>query len=288
MAKRSLPLVTVGDEVGEALALDRGDDSPLLVGDGVVAGRQRSSHGRRLLMAEVPGVTLVGVDDDLERSAGAGRRQRHVGPGLLGGAGALPEDHLAATRLGEHELRSVLSAAIEHEVDRRAAAGARPHRDAFDDLRFVGPSSARWQYSFVVRGQTSRTLSVTGPLPSGCCTRNGSDESGSGLRATTNSTPDDDRSGERPPLGPRAPRTEGARRPVRPTRPPPAQPRPQDAVARHGAVPVPQSRRCRRRRRDRADLRGDCAVRRHVRRGAPVRHQRRVVAAGAGDRSSTS
>jgi hypothetical protein len=91
-------------------------------------------------MVEAPGVTLVGVDDDLEDSSWSpGGRQRDVGARLLGGAGTLPEDHFAAPRLGEHELRPVLPATVEHEVDRRTAASAGAHRDALDDVGFVGP-----------------------------------------------------------------------------------------------------------------------------------------------------
>jgi hypothetical protein len=62
-----------------------------------------------------------------------------LGRGLLGRARALPEDHLAAAGHGEHELRAVLAAALEHEVDRRPSAGARPHRNALDDFELVGP-----------------------------------------------------------------------------------------------------------------------------------------------------
>ena len=45
-----------------------------------------------------------------------------------------------AADAGQHELRAVLPAAVQHQVDRRAAADARAHRDPFDDLGLARPA----------------------------------------------------------------------------------------------------------------------------------------------------
>ncbi len=127
------------DEIGEALAFDRSDDIAV-DGDRVVARRQRTPTCGRLLLFELPRVALVGVDDDVEHPpTGTGGRHRHCGSRLFGGAGALPEDHLATSGSGEHELGSVLAGAVEDEVDGGGATHTRADRDAFDHLQVVGP-----------------------------------------------------------------------------------------------------------------------------------------------------
>jgi hypothetical protein len=61
-----------------------------------------------------------------------------------------------------------------------------------------GQPTARWQYTFAVRGHTSRTFNTTAPSGSGSLTRYGKVESDSGLRATTNSrTPSNPRADPR-------------------------------------------------------------------------------------------
>ena len=125
------------DEIGEALAFD-GSNDPRVDGDRVVAGGERPLRRGRLLAAERPRVALVRVDDDLEHLTGRTRRRDvHVRSGLPGRARALPEDHLAPASHGEDELRPVLAAAVEHEVDRRAAAHAGTHRDPLHHLEVM-------------------------------------------------------------------------------------------------------------------------------------------------------
>ncbi|MEZ5177245.1 MAG: type II toxin-antitoxin system VapC family toxin [Acidimicrobiales bacterium] len=130
-------------EVGKALALDGGHERAVDL-DAVVAGGERPADGGGLLVVEAPWVALVAVDDDLEdeaaRPAGG---HAHVGPGLAGGPSRLPEDHVSAARLGEHELRAALPSPIEDEVDGGAAPHAGTHGHALHDLGVVGPAFGR-------------------------------------------------------------------------------------------------------------------------------------------------
>ena len=143
-----------------------------------------------LLVAELPRVALVAVDDDLQlptdRPAG---RQRHVGPGLLGRARALPEDDLATT--GHWRTRTASGAREPGRArgrSRRRAAGTTAPAPARSPRR--RPATRR-------RGgntpspcaATCHAPSSASPDPSGSRTRYGSVESGSGFRAMTNSTP---------------------------------------------------------------------------------------------------
>src|SRR5690606_35101122 len=103
----------------------------------------RPPRRRRLLVGERPRVPLVAVDDDLELTHPRGPRGGEVdrGAGLLRRPGRLPEDRLPpAPHPGEDELRAVLPAAVQHEVDRRAPPHTRAHRHPFDDLRLPGPA----------------------------------------------------------------------------------------------------------------------------------------------------
>jgi hypothetical protein len=110
------------DQVRKALALDCGHDRAVELDREVARGKPQSA-GRGLLGGELPRAPLVAVDEDLEhltRRPPGGNRD--VRSGLARGAGALPEDDLASAGSGEHELRAVLTTAVEHQVDRRAAA----------------------------------------------------------------------------------------------------------------------------------------------------------------------
>ncbi len=82
----------------------------------------------------------------------------------------------------------MLAGPVEHEVDRGAAAHTRADRTRSITSRSSGQSSARWQYTLLVRGQVSRTLSAIASGPSGSRIRNGNDDVSSGFRAITNST----------------------------------------------------------------------------------------------------
>ncbi len=128
------------DQVGQRLALDRGDEPPG-VGDGVVPARQTAPHGAHLLPGEGVRVALVGVDHDLELvdARRARRRQPHVRTGLLAGPRRLPEHHLATAGAGEHDLGTLLAGAVGDDVDRRTTTGAGPQRDPLDDVRLRGP-----------------------------------------------------------------------------------------------------------------------------------------------------
>ena len=77
-----------GDQIGQGLAFDRGD-GPLVEVDRVVPTRQAAPDGADLLVGELVGVALVGVDHDLQLddAGGSGGGQSHVGPGLFPGAG---------------------------------------------------------------------------------------------------------------------------------------------------------------------------------------------------------
>ncbi len=108
--------------------------------DRVVTCRQRLPTGRCLLRAELPRIPLVAVDQDVEHQPGrASCRRAHCGPGLLRSTSALPEDHLATTSPGEDELRPVLPASVQHQVDRRAATHTRAHRHPLHHLDRVVP-----------------------------------------------------------------------------------------------------------------------------------------------------
>ena len=96
-----------------------------------------------LLLGELVGVALAGVDQDRElgEPGGAAAGDTDPGPGLAGGARGLPEDPFAATLdAGEHELGAVLPRAVEHQVDRDTAALAGADRDPLDDLGVSGPA----------------------------------------------------------------------------------------------------------------------------------------------------
>jgi len=60
----------------------------------------------------------------------------------------LPKDHLPPTSLRHDALRTILPAPIEDEVNCRASASS-------------GQPSARWQYTLLVRGLTSRVFNTT-------------------------------------------------------------------------------------------------------------------------------
>ena len=109
--------------------------------DAVVAARQGALHDADLLAAEPVGVLLVGVDDDLELGdpCGPGGGGAHVRAGLFAGAWGLPEDHVAAAGLGEHDLGAVLPAAVEDDVDGGAAPHAGPESGSFHDVGVGGP-----------------------------------------------------------------------------------------------------------------------------------------------------
>jgi hypothetical protein len=86
--------IAAGHELGptsgtpQGLAFDRGDGPPVEV-DRVVPTRQAAPDGADLLVGELVGVALVGVDHDLQLddAGGSGGGQSHVGPGLFPGAG---------------------------------------------------------------------------------------------------------------------------------------------------------------------------------------------------------
>ena len=129
----------------KALALNDCDDL-LVVSDAVVAGGERLAMGAGLLVGELVGVALAGVDEDrdLREVGGATAGDADPGPGLAGGARGLPEDPFAAALdAGEHQLRAVLARAVEHEIDRDAAPLAGPDRDPLDDLGLLGPAARR-------------------------------------------------------------------------------------------------------------------------------------------------
>ena len=112
-------------------------------GDAVVAGGERVAFGAGLLLGELVGVALAGVDEDREvrELGGAAAGDADPGPGLAGRARGLPEDPLAAALdAGEHELGAVLARAVEHQVDRDAAALAGADRDLLDDLGLSRPA----------------------------------------------------------------------------------------------------------------------------------------------------
>lgn len=79
------------------------------------------------------------MDFQLDDAACPGGRGGDVRSGLLAGAWGLPEHGFAAAGGGEHELGAVLSAAVEDQVDRRATPRTGTDRDAFHDLRIIGP-----------------------------------------------------------------------------------------------------------------------------------------------------
>jgi hypothetical protein len=113
----------VREEVGEAAVDQTGGkvgkrlpfhDSGELVAveDAVVTAPKHPALGRRLLVGKAPRIALTGVDGDEQlgatrRSPGRDTRTRAC---LCRRAGGLPQDHLAAPRRGEHELRAVLAA----------------------------------------------------------------------------------------------------------------------------------------------------------------------------------
>ena len=118
---------------------------------------------------------------------GAAAGDADPGPGLAGGARGLPEDPLAAALdAGEHELGAVLARAVEHEIDRDAAALAGADRDLLDDLGVLGP--ALGAVAVDLRGPRPAVARLEHELAvgSGSRIRNGSVESGSGLAATSN------------------------------------------------------------------------------------------------------
>ena len=128
-------------QVLQALALDRGDRD-IVHQHGVVAGGQRLAPYDGLLLAERPGVALLGVDHDLQPCdplrPGVGDVDPR--PRLLRRTRRLPEDHLPPTPDGGgDELRPVLPTAVEHEVDRGAAPDAGAHRHPLDHLRILRP-----------------------------------------------------------------------------------------------------------------------------------------------------
>jgi hypothetical protein len=109
----------------QALALDDGDDLAV-VGDAVVAGGERLALGAGLLVGELVGVLLSGVDQDREvrEVGGAAAGDADPGAGLARRSRGLPEDSLAAALdVGEHQLGAVLARAVEHEIDRDTGAG---------------------------------------------------------------------------------------------------------------------------------------------------------------------
>jgi hypothetical protein len=92
------------------------------------------------LLCEAVGVALAAVDGDRGRAgerSPAGDAAARVGGagGLLG----LPEDRLAAAHLGEDELAAGKPRPLEHEIDRRPAPAAEPHRRLLEDLGVVRP-----------------------------------------------------------------------------------------------------------------------------------------------------
>src|SRR5262249_18605678 len=114
----------------------------LAIADPVVAGFDGRVLDYDLSSCEAERILLARIDVDGEagrqraplRDAAARVRLHRDGAGL-------PEDHRAATRLGEHELRAVLPGTIENEVDRGAAAPAADDRDVGDELRRIGPGA---------------------------------------------------------------------------------------------------------------------------------------------------
>ena len=144
-----------------------------------------------MLLGELVGVALAGVDEDREvrELGGTAAGDADPGPGLAGGARGLPEDPLAAALdAGEHELGAVLAWAVEHQVDRDPAALAGADRDPLDDLRIVGPA-VLGAVAVDLRGPRPAVARLEDELAargSGSRIRNGSVESGSGLAATSN------------------------------------------------------------------------------------------------------
>jgi len=129
-----------GYQVNQGLPFHRGDQPPV-VDDPVVTARQRPPEHGGLLPAEPVRVLLVAVGHDLQvRDPGrAGRGGAHVRPGLLAGPGRLPEHRVPAAGLGEDQLRPVLPAPIQDQVDGGAPAHARAQPDPLDDLRVGRP-----------------------------------------------------------------------------------------------------------------------------------------------------
>jgi hypothetical protein len=88
-----------GGEVSQALAFDCGDQLPVQL-DGVVADGQRAPLGAGLLAGEPVGVTLAGVDEDLQLVGGVADAApgRPAGPARRCGRSArrLPVGRLAA------------------------------------------------------------------------------------------------------------------------------------------------------------------------------------------------
>jgi hypothetical protein len=128
-----------GDQVGEALALDRGDHAAVDL-DGVVAGgSERRAVVACCCVERQAYRSCESTRISSTRPGGPSGGQRDGGAGLLAGASGLPEDDLAPAGAGEHELGAVLARSVEDEVDRAAAPHARPHRHPLDDVEVVGP-----------------------------------------------------------------------------------------------------------------------------------------------------
>ena len=182
-----MPLGQRRHEVGQALALDGGDDRSLVL-DGVVTGGQRPAAVVACWCRERPRVALVAVDEDLQHLPDA----RCVGSETLGRA-------CFVVRALCQKITSRPRAWVNTNCERFSRRGRARGRSAAPRRTqdrtgtrstmsgVLGPPVARWQYTLAVRGQASRTFSTTPFGPSGSRTRYGSDEPSSGLRAITNS-----------------------------------------------------------------------------------------------------
>jgi hypothetical protein len=129
------------DEIVKALALDDRDDVTVVF-DAVVGDGQRAALGAGLLLGELVGVALAGVDEDrdLREVGGAAAGDADPGSGLAGGARGLPEDPFtAALDPCEHQLGAILARALEHQVDRDSAALAGSDRNLLHDFGVLGP-----------------------------------------------------------------------------------------------------------------------------------------------------
>jgi hypothetical protein len=177
-----------GAEIGQALALDHGDDLAV-ERNAVVAGGQPATLGGRLEPGEAVGVALAGVDE--HRQGGEGQRpsgwHAYSGSGFTGGGRALPEDPLTAALDGrEHELGAVEPGPVEDQVDGHAPTPARAHGDFLHDVGTLGPGVGPVAVDLGGARPAVAGLEDEGTVGEREADQDGSVESASGLRATTN------------------------------------------------------------------------------------------------------
>ena len=160
-------------EIGQALPLDDCDNFTI-DGDAVVADGQSPSLGTGLLAGEAVGIVLPGVDEDSELLV---PRRSWVGIRIPGRAFAVvrgdcqkissrPSPWVVKTNCERFSLgrSSTRSTATPRRRQLRTGASSTTSGRS-------GQASARWQYTFAVRGQVSAAFSTSAPLRSGSRSR---------------------------------------------------------------------------------------------------------------------